>query len=179
MTDRATIRSPSCAKSSREIRGRGWFGCSETVGQTHAIATGFFYARGRTIVCMDGDLQNDPEDIPRLLERMEAGFDLVSGWRGTTNKLVTRKIPSRVANWLIGRILGVRLHDYGCSLKAYNARIMKSLKLYSDMHRFLPALASRCGARVTELPVNHRPRTLGKSRVRLVAGVQKSRSTSS
>lgn len=134
-------------------------------GQTQAIATGFQYARGKTIVCMDGDLQNDPEDIPRLLERMEAGYDIVSGWRkNRQDKLWTRKLPSRVANWLIGQILGVRLHDYGCSLKAYDARIMKSLRLYSDMHRFLPALATRCGARVTEIPVNHRARTLGKSK---------------
>ena len=134
-------------------------------GQTMAMAAGFDLARGKIIVCMDADLQNDPEDIPRLLDMMEKGFDIVSGWRlRRQDKLWTRRLPSMAANWLIGRILGIRIHDYGCSLKAYNARVMKSLDLYSDMHRFLPALAWRCGARVTEITVNHRPRAAGKSK---------------
>jgi glycosyltransferase involved in cell wall biosynthesis len=134
-------------------------------GQTQAMAAGFAQSCGKVLVCMDGDLQNDAEDIPRLLEKMEEGFDIVSGWRRRRqDRFLTRRLPSICANWLIGQILGVRLHDYGCSLKAYNARVMKALKLYSDMHRFLPALARRCGARVTEISVNHRPRAFGKSK---------------
>lgn len=134
-------------------------------GQTQAMTAGFEHAGGDVLICMDADLQNDPEDIPRLLETMERGYDIVSGWRRRRrDRFITRRIPSICANWLIGRIVGVRLHDYGCSLKAYNARIMKSLHLYSDMHRFLPALAWKCGARVTEIPVNHRPRVHGHSK---------------
>ncbi|MCB9831161.1 MAG: glycosyltransferase family 2 protein [Planctomycetes bacterium] len=134
-------------------------------GQTQAMAAGIDAAQGEVLVCMDADLQNDPRDIPRLLEKMEMGFDIVSGWRrDRKDKLVSRRLPSICANWLIGWLLGVKIHDYGCSLKAYDARIMKSLHLYSDMHRFLPALAWKCGARVTEIPVNHRPREYGTSK---------------
>ncbi|MEE9392194.1 MAG: glycosyltransferase family 2 protein [Planctomycetota bacterium] len=134
-------------------------------GQTQAMAAGFDYARGSVLICMDADLQNDPRDIPRLLERMDQGFDIVSGWRkDRKDKFLTRRFPSICANWLIGRIVGVRIHDYGCSLKAYDARVVKSLNLYSDMHRFLPALASKCGARVTEITVNHRARLHGESK---------------
>lgn len=134
-------------------------------GQTQAMAAGFDHARGQVLICMDADLQNDPRDIPKLLEIMDRGFDIVSGWRrDRKDKMVSRRLPSICANWLIGRLVNVRIHDYGCSLKAYDAKVMKSLPLYSDMHRFLPALASKCGARVTEVPVNHRPRLHGVSK---------------
>jgi len=134
-------------------------------GQTPAMAAGLNLARGRFIVFMDGDLQNDPRDIPMLIEKLEEGYDLVSGWRrDRKDRTVTRKIPSRVANWIIGRVTGVRVHDYGCSLKAYRAAIVKDLNLYSDMHRFLPALCWGSGARVTEVVVRHHPRTLGSSK---------------
>ncbi len=134
-------------------------------GQTQAMAAGIDTAKGRVLVCLDADLQNDPQDIPRLLDKMEMGYDIVSGWRAQRkDKFLTRRLPSICANWIIGRLTGVRIHDYGCSLKAYDAQIMKSLHLYSDMHRFLPALAWKCGARVTEIKVNHRPRIYGTSK---------------
>lgn len=134
-------------------------------GQTQAMAAGFDAARGETLVCMDADLQNDPKDIPILIEKLEEGYDIVSGWRKhRQDKFLSRRLPSVCANWLLGKVLGVKIHDYGCSLKAYDARVVKSLHLYSDMHRFLPALASKCGARVTEIPVNHRPRLFGQSK---------------
>jgi glycosyltransferase involved in cell wall biosynthesis len=134
-------------------------------GQTQAMAAGIDQAEGETLVCLDADLQNDPKDIPRLLQKMSEGYDIVSGWRkDRKDTFLTRRLPSICANWMISRWLGVRIHDYGCSLKAYDARIMKALHLYSDMHRFLPALASQCGARVTEITVNHRPRLYGESK---------------
>lgn len=134
-------------------------------GQTQAMAAGFDAARGEVLVCMDADLQNDPRDIPRLIEKLDEGFDIVSGWRKhRQDKFLSRRLPSVCANWLLGKVLGVKIHDYGCSLKAYDARVVKSLHLYSDMHRFLPALASKCGARVTEIPVNHRARLYGESK---------------
>ncbi len=134
-------------------------------GQTQAMAAGIDEAQGAVLVCMDADLQNDPKDIPRLLDKMDMGYDVVSGWRADRkDKFLTRRLPSICANWIIGLLTGVRIHDYGCSLKAYDARIMKSLHLYSDMHRFLPALAWKCGARVTEIKVNHRPRIYGVSK---------------
>ncbi len=134
-------------------------------GQTQAMAAGFDVARGEVLVCMDADLQNDPRDIPKLIEKLEEGYDIVSGWRkDRKDKFFTRRLPSMCANRLLGKVLGVRIHDYGCSLKAYDARVVKSLHLYSDMHRFLPALAQKCGARVTEIPVNHRPRLFGTSK---------------
>ena len=134
-------------------------------GQTAAMAAGFDHASGAVIVPMDGDLQNDPEDIPRLLEKIDEGYDVVSGWRkNREDKRVRRRLPSRVANWLIGRVTGVRLHDYGCTLKAYRADIVKETRLYGEMHRFLPALAHLLGARITELPVRHHPRRFGRSK---------------
>jgi glycosyltransferase involved in cell wall biosynthesis len=135
-------------------------------GQTAAMSAGFDHARGEVIVAMDGDLQNDPADLESLLSKIERdGFDIVSGWRkDRKDALVTRKIPSWIANWIIGRITGVRLHDYGCSLKAYRAEVLKNVRLYGEMHRFIPALASWGGARITEVPVNHRPRTRGSSK---------------
>lgn len=135
------------------------------VGQTPAMAAGLDAARGETILFMDADLQNDPADIPRLLARLDEGYDLVSGWRrDRRDRALTRTIPSRVANFLIGLVTGVRVHDYGCTLKAYRTRIVKPLHLYSDMHRFLPALCSISGARICEIEVAHHPRVLGRSK---------------
>ena len=102
---------------------------------------------------MDGDLQNDPADIARLLEKIDEGYDVVSGWRQDRQDGFVRRLPSRIANWLIGRVTGVRLHDYGCTLKAYRAEVVRDTRLYGEMHRFLPALAYQAGARITEIPV--------------------------
>jgi glycosyltransferase involved in cell wall biosynthesis len=133
-------------------------------GQTAAMAAGFDHARGEVLVPMDGDLQNDPADIGRLLEKLDEGYDVVSGWRKDRQDSFTRRLPSRIANWLIGRVTGVRLHDYGCTLKAYRAEIVRETRLYGEMHRFLPALAHEAGARITEIPVGHHARTAGKSK---------------
>jgi glycosyltransferase involved in cell wall biosynthesis len=133
-------------------------------GQTAAIAAGFDYARGAVIIPMDGDLQNDPADIPRLLAKLDEGFDLVSGWRRERNDGWLRRFPSRIANWLIGVVTGVRLHDYGCTMKAYRSEIAKEIRLYGEMHRFLPALAHLMGARIAEIPVRHHPRRFGRSK---------------
>jgi len=134
-------------------------------GQTAAISAGFHHARGRVVVLMDGDQQNDPHDLPRLLAKMDEGYDVVSGWRkDRKDKLLLRKIPSRMANRLISRITGTELHDYGCTLKAYHTDVVQHLHLYGELHRFIPALAGLAGARVAEIPVNHRPRTRGSSK---------------
>ncbi len=134
-------------------------------GQTAAIMAGFRYARGNAVVLIDGDQQNDPRDLPRLMETMDEGYDVVSGWRkDRKDKLIMRKIPSRIANKLISRITGVHLHDYGCTLKAYHTDVVRHLNLYGELHRFIPALAGLVGARVAEIPVNHRPRTRGSSK---------------
>ena len=134
-------------------------------GQTAGFAAGFERARGKWIVTMDADLQNDPTDIPRLIAKAEEGYDVVSGWRlRRQDDLFTRKIPSRVANWLIARVTGVYLHDYGCSLKVYHRDVVKNIRLYGEMHRFVPAVASSVGITVAEVPVNHRARTRGQSK---------------
>jgi glycosyltransferase involved in cell wall biosynthesis len=134
-------------------------------GQTAALSAGFRHAKGQIIVPLDGDGQNDPADIPRLIEKLQDGFDIVSGWRKDRHdNPVTRTLPSRIANWLIGRITGVRLHDYGCTLKAYRAESLAPIRLYGEMHRFIPALASWGGEKITEIEVNHRPRTRGKTK---------------
>ena len=134
-------------------------------GQTAAISAGFDVAEGKVIVVMDGDQQNDPHDIASLLEAMAMGYDVVSGWRvNRKDKLILRKIPSRIANRLISRTTGTELHDYGCTLKAYDSGVVRHLRLYGEMHRFIPALAGMAGARVTEIPVNHRPRIRGTSK---------------
>jgi glycosyltransferase involved in cell wall biosynthesis len=134
-------------------------------GQTAGLAAGFANAKGRVIVTMDGDLQNDPADIPRLLAKLDDGFDVVSGWRrDRQDDLWTRIVPSRIANGIISMATHVQLHDYGCGIKAYRREITASMRLYGEMHRFLPAIAGDLGARVAELPVNHRPRTLGRSK---------------
>ena len=134
-------------------------------GQTAAIAAGFDYARGAVVITLDGDLQNDPADIPRLLNRLDQGYDLVSGWRQhRQDARLTRLMPSVIANWLISLMTGVRLHDYGCSLKAYRIEVIQDMNLYGELHRFLPALAFIEGARITEIPVAHHPRRFGKSK---------------
>lgn len=134
-------------------------------GQTAAMAAGFSAARGQVIVTLDGDLQNDPADIPMLLAKLEEGYDLVSGWRkNRQDAALTRLLPSKIANWLIGLVTGVKLNDYGCSLKAYRAELIADLNLYGELHRFLPALAFIEGARITELPVLHHARRFGKSK---------------
>src|SRR4051812_47793910 len=134
-------------------------------GQTAAMSAGIEAARGDVIVPMDGDLQNDPADIGKLLARLDAGADVVSGWRKhRKDKEFGRKLPSRVANRMISAISGVRLHDYGCSLKAYRRDVLRDVKLYGEMHRFIPIYASWQGARVTEMVVNHRARRAGKSK---------------
>src|ERR1051325_6862828 len=134
-------------------------------GQTPAMAAGIHAARGKVLIPMDADLQNDPADIARLLEKLDEGYDVVSGWRkNRQDPLITRKIPSQMANWLISKIGGVPLHDYGCSLKAYRRDVLTDVKLYGEMHRFIPIYASWAGARVTEIPVEHHARTMGKSK---------------
>lgn len=134
-------------------------------GQTAAFSAGFDMARGDVIITMDGDLQNDAADIPKLLAKVDEGFDVVSGWRvNRQDVFLTRKLPSRMANALISRVTGVRLHDYGCSLKAYRYEVVKNIKLYGEMHRFIPALASWIGIRVAEVPVNHHARKFGRSK---------------
>ena len=134
-------------------------------GQTPAMSAGFDASRGALIVTLDGDLQNDPADIPLLLDRLEQGYDLVSGWRHQRqDPAMSRKLPSRVANRLIARVTGVRLHDYGCSLKAYRRELVEDMNLYGELHRFLPALAFIEGARISEVKVNHRARSFGSSK---------------
>jgi glycosyltransferase involved in cell wall biosynthesis len=134
-------------------------------GQTAALAAGFDASKGEIVIPMDADLQNDPSDIPRLLDKLNEGHDVVSGWRSERHDaLITRRLPSAIANKLISWATGVHLHDYGCTLKAYRKEIIDHMNLYGETHRFLPALASWAGARVTEIPVNHRPRTRGESK---------------
>lgn len=134
-------------------------------GQTTALGTGFDHARGRVVVAMDGDQQNDPHDIPRLLMKLAEGYDVVSGWRrDRQDALVLRKLPSAMANRLISSVTGTRLHDYGCTLKAYRYDVICHLRLYGELHRFIPALSQVVGARVTELAVNHRARVRGHSK---------------
>lgn len=134
-------------------------------GQTAAMAAGFKYATGKVIVTLDGDLQNDPADIPLLLSKLNEGYDLVSGWRkNRQDDAVTRLLPSKIANWIIAKVTGVNLHDYGCSLKAYRLELVADMNLYGELHRFLPALAFIEGARITEIPVGHHARRYGKSK---------------
>jgi glycosyltransferase involved in cell wall biosynthesis len=134
-------------------------------GQTPAMAAGIQHARGEVLITMDGDLQNDPGDIQRLLEQIDAGFDIVVGWRfNRQDKLVSRKIPSIIANWIIGKVTGVPIKDNGCSLKAFRASLIKNIPLYSEMHRFIPAMASIAGPRVAEIKVRHHARQFGQSK---------------
>lgn len=136
-------------------------------GQTPALAAGFDYSRGKVIVPLDGDLQNDPHDIPRMLDMLDqdADLDIVSGWRkDRQDKWLSRRVPSRAANWLIRKVTGVAIHDFGCSLKAYRREVIENVDMYSELHRFLPALAVWNGAKITETVVNHRPRIHGKTK---------------
>ena len=134
-------------------------------GQTPAMAAGIDIARGDVIITMDGDLQNDPRDIPGFVQKIGEGFDIVVGWRfNRQDKLVSRKIPSRIANWLIGKVTGVPIKDNGCSLKAYRSDVIKQVPLYSEMHRFIPAMASIAGSRIAEIKVRHHAREFGESK---------------
>jgi glycosyltransferase involved in cell wall biosynthesis len=134
-------------------------------GQTAAFAAGFSHARGRMIATSDGDLQNDPRDLPAMVDALEQGCDIVCGWRKVRkDAFVSRRLPSMIANWIISIATGVRLHDYGCSLKLFRAEVVKPLKLYGEMHRFLPAIASEQGVAIREMPVNHRARRYGHSK---------------
>jgi glycosyltransferase involved in cell wall biosynthesis len=133
-------------------------------GQTAAFSAGFDHARGEVIVTSDGDRQNDPADIPALLSKLEEGYDMVCGWRRRRQDPLSKRVPSWFANRLISWSTGVRLHDYGCSLKAIRAEVVSGLRLYGEMHRFIPAVASWMGVTLAEIPVNHRPRTAGRSK---------------
>jgi glycosyltransferase involved in cell wall biosynthesis len=134
-------------------------------GQTAAISAGLDYSRGRIVVCLDADLQNDPDDIPKLLDKITEGYDLVSGWRKKRqDHWFSRIMVSIVANRMISLITDVKLHDYGCTLKAYRRDLLHHIRLYGQMHRFIPALAVQVGAKIAEIPVNHRPRRYGKSK---------------
>lgn len=134
-------------------------------GQTAALAAGIDHSHGEVIVLMDADLQNDPADIPLMLQKIYEGYDVVSGWRiRRKDTFLTRTLPSRVANWLISTVTGVHLHDYGCTLKAYRREVITGFRLYGEMHRFIPAYANSVGARIIEMPVNHHPRKFGKTK---------------
>ena len=134
-------------------------------GQTAAFAAGFAHARGRVIATSDGDLQNDPRDLPMMVDLLDDGHDIVCGWRRERrDPWLTRRLPSSLANWLISRTTGVQLHDYGCSLKVFRGEVVRSLRLYGEMHRFIPAIASEQGVRIAEVEVNHRPRRFGASK---------------
>ncbi|MEI7989022.1 MAG: glycosyltransferase family 2 protein [Chloroflexota bacterium] len=134
-------------------------------GQTAAIAAGIDHASGNIIILMDADLQNDPADIPMILEKIEQGYDVVSGWRvNRQDNYLTRYLPSAAANWLISKVTGVNLHDYGCTLKAYRREVITGFRLYGEMHRFIPAYASSVGAKIVEVPVHHHARKYGKAK---------------
>jgi len=134
-------------------------------GQTAAMAAGFDHARGDIVITLDADLQNDPQDFGRLLEKIDEGYDIVSGWRADRkDKFLTRRLPSHCANWLISFITKVKLHDYGCTLKAFRREVTENINLYGELHRFIPAIASTIGVSIAEIKVNHRPRRYGKSK---------------
>ncbi|QVK19610.1 glycosyltransferase family 2 protein [Mycoplasmatota bacterium] len=134
-------------------------------GQTPAMTAGIDMSNGRIIITMDADMQNDPKDIPKLVENMKEGYDIVSGWRkNRKDKMIMRKIPSKIANRLISKITGVQLHDYGCTLKAYKADVLKQVNLYGELHRFIPAVANLVGVKIKEVTVNHHAREFGKSK---------------
>jgi glycosyltransferase involved in cell wall biosynthesis len=134
-------------------------------GQTAAMAAGFEHSKNDIVVALDGDLQNDPAEIPKMIEKLNSGFDLVAGWRkDRKDKYLSRRLPSMIANWLISKSTNVRLHDYGCTLKVMTGEIARNIKLYGEMHRFIPALADEMGAKIAEIPVNHRERKFGTSK---------------
>lgn len=137
----------------------------KNAGQTAAMAAGFEFAQGQRIISMDGDFQNDPVDIPKLLEKLDEDYDLICGWRkDRQDKFLTRRVPSIVANWIIGKVMGVPIYDNGCSLKAYRASSIKQVSLYGEMHRFIPAMSTLIGARIAEVVVTHHPCRFGKSK---------------
>jgi glycosyltransferase involved in cell wall biosynthesis len=136
-------------------------------GQTAAVQAGIDNSLGEIVVFMDGDMQNDPHDIPRLLDQIDEGFDVVSGWRKDRKDDASRVLPSKIANWIIAKVTRVPLNDFGCTLKAYRREVIQDVKLYGEMHRFIPVYASWVGARITELPVNHRQRVFGRSKYSL------------
>jgi len=138
-------------------------------GQTAALSAGFDHSQGDIVITLDADLQNDPSDFGKLIHKIEQGYDLVSGWRKKRkDKLLTRRIPSKIANWIISMITRVKLHDYGCTLKAFRRDVIKNINLYGEMHRFIPAIASNIGVSIAEVKVNHRPRRYGKSKYSLM-----------
>lgn len=161
-TDGSPILLKKLAQSRTDLRG---ILLRRNYGQTPAMAAGFNHAQGKVIVSLDGDLQNDPADIPLLLAKLEEGYDLVSGWRkNRQDAALTRLLPSKIANWIIGRVTGVKIHDYGCSLKAYRSELLADMNLYGELHRFLPALAFIEGAKIAELEVRHHARKFGRSK---------------
>jgi glycosyltransferase involved in cell wall biosynthesis len=161
-TDATHARAVGLARSDPRVRVVKF---RRNYGQTAAMAAGIEHAAGSILVTMDGDLQNDPADIEHFLSKMGEGFDIVVGWRHQRqDKLISRKIPSRVANWLIGKVTGVPIKDNGCSLKAFRASVIKAIPLYSEMHRFIPAMASMAGPRIAEIKVRHHARQFGKSK---------------
>lgn len=142
-------------------------------GQTAALSAGFDHARGEIIISLDGDLQHDPRDLPKLLKKVEEGYDIASGWREERkDPFFTRKLPSRIANWLIRLISGVDIHDFGTTFKAYRKEIIKNIRLYGELHRFIPALASQLGASITEVPIENIPRKHGKSSYNLLRTIR-------
>jgi glycosyltransferase involved in cell wall biosynthesis len=164
-TDGSLARLAACTKDDPRWR---VIALRRNFGQTAAIAAGFDYARGEVVVTLDGDLQNDPEDIGKLLA-LAKDHDVVSGWRHPRqDPFLTRQLPSRTANWLISRVTGVRLHDYGCTLKAYRREVIQNLRLYGEMHRFIPAIASWMGISLAEVQTHHRPRRFGRSKYGLL-----------
>ena len=136
-------------------------------GQTAAVQAGIDHSQGEILIFMDGDLQNDPHDIPKLLATLDGGFDVASGWRKNRHDDASRVVPSKIANWIIARVTGVPLHDFGCTLKAYRREVIADVKLYGEMHRFIPVYASWVGARIAEVEVNHRERAFGRSKYSL------------
>src|SRR5881396_3142799 len=163
----ALTRLHNSAQNVRVVRLRRNF------GKAAALVSGFDQARGEIVVTIDGDLQDDPAEIPRLLAKLDEGFDLVSGWKAHRRDPITRRALSRIFNWVTGRVSGLRLHDLNCGLKAYRAEVVQGLRLYGELHRFIPVLAHYRGHRIAELPVNHRPREHGRSRyvvVRYIRG---------
>jgi glycosyltransferase involved in cell wall biosynthesis len=161
-TDNSEKKIQEVSKSNSHIK---LINLRRNYGQTAAMQAGFDHSKGNIVIPMDGDLQNDPKDIPMLIEKINDGYDVVSGWRKIrSDKKLTRIIPSKIANMLISKISGIHLHDYGCTLKAYRKDILNDIKLYGEMHRFIPIYASWEGAKVTEVAVHHHPRTAGKTK---------------
>ncbi len=160
-TDRTLQKIKSIESEDSSVRA---FSFRRNFGQTAAFAAGFDLAKGDVIVTIDGDMQNDPKDIPKLLSLIDE-YDIVSGWRSRRqDPFLTRRLPSMIANWLISRVTGVKLHDYGCSLKAYKADVIKNINLYGEMHRFIPAVANWYGVKIAEVKTDHHPRMYGKSK---------------